>query len=194
MSIKHIANSVLPTRFGEFVIHAFVDEDKKEHIVLVKDKKGLVTPAVRLHSKCFTGDTLGSMKCDCRDQLEMAMRYISDKGGILIYLDQEGRGIGLANKIKAYSLQDAGFDTVEANYNLGFEDDLRDYKTAAEILKYFGAARIRIITNNPRKIKNLEGNGIEIAERIPLKTKSNKFNKGYMKTKKEKLKHLIENR
>lgn len=191
MSIRHIANSILPTRFGEFEIHAFIDENNKEHVALVKNS-GEQAPAVRIHSKCFTGDTLASMRCDCRDQLEASLEYISKHGGIFIYLDQEGRGIGLTNKIKAYALQDAGLDTVEANYNLGFEDDLREYKIAADILSYLGAKKIKLLTNNPKKMKNLEMNGIEVIGRIPVSIKPNKFNKVYMETKKEKLEHLIE--
>ena len=192
MTVRHIATSILPTKFGEFVIHAFVDGEKKEHIALIKHKRTGKNDAVavRIHSKCLTGDTLASMRCDCRDQLESSLNYINKNGGIVVYLDQEGRGIGLSNKIKAYALQDAGLDTIEANYNLGFDGDLRDYKNAADILKYLGVNRINLLTNNPKKIKNLETNGIEIVTRIPIMIKPNKFNKRYMKTKKDKMRHL----
>jgi GTP cyclohydrolase II len=145
-----------------------------------------------VHSRCLTGDTLTSKRCDCRDQLEAAMAYIEKKKcGILIYLDQEGRGIGLANKIKAYSLQDGGMDTVQANVHLGFGEDQRDYSAAADILKHFGITKISLMTNNPAKIKDLERHGITVSKRIPLKTGTNRYNKKYMETKKKKMNHIL---
>ena len=192
MKTKLVANSILPTRFGTFTIYAFIDSGGKEHVALAKGKiKKKAAVPVRVHSRCLTGDTLASMRCDCRDQLEMAMKYVNRHGGIIVYLDQEGRGIGLNNKIKAYALQDAGMDTVEANYNLGFEEELRDYCVAAEILKILGVKTIKLLTNNPAKIIDLEHHGVKIAERIPLITKPNRYNRKYMETKRKKMNHLI---
>ncbi len=189
--MEKVAEADLPTKFGKFRIHAFVDGDK-EHIALVscdhKPENGL---PVRVHSKCFTGDTMCSLRCDCRAQLEASLKYIHSKDGILIYLDQEGRGIGLANKIKAYALQDQGMDTIEANEKLGFKSDLRNFQPAAEILKYFGIKKISILTNNPDKIKDMERHGIEIVKIIPLVVGKNSQNKDYLKTKKEKMNHMI---
>jgi 3,4-dihydroxy 2-butanone 4-phosphate synthase/GTP cyclohydrolase II len=147
---------------------------------------------VRIHSQCFTGDTLFSLRCDCGEQLEKSMEIISKHGsGILIYLSQEGRGIGLANKIKAYQLQDQGLDTVEANHALGFSSDGRNYQMAANILKDLGVTKIMLITNNPDKIEQLKNNGITIVKRIPLKITANTVNKGYLLTKKQKMGHLL---
>ena len=188
--MKHVAEAFLPTRFGNFRVHAFVN-GKEEHLALVRcmHAKHEEVP-VRIHSRCLTGDTLTSKRCDCRDQLEAAMKYLEkEECGILIYLDQEGRGIGLANKIRAYSLQDQGMDTVEANRKLGFRDDMRDFSIAAMILKYFGVTKISLLTNNPEKIAALEENGIHVVKRIPLVMKTNKYNEGYIKTKKEKMGH-----
>lgn len=187
--IKFVATAILPTCFGKFNIYAFVDKDGKEHTALVKGN--LRQPiAVRIHSKCFTGDTLCSLRCDCKAQLEESLRIISRSGGMLIYLDQEGRGIGLPNKIKAYALQENGKDTVEANIALGFAPDLRDYSAAVEILEFFNIEKIKLITNNPEKLDGLGENGINVVERIPLKIKPNRFNKEYLKTKKKKMGHL----
>lgn len=188
-----IAESFLPTRFGHFRIYAF-KEDDKEHIALIacnhKIHEGI---QVRVHSKCFTGDTLTSLRCDCRAQLEESMRSMRKKRcGILIYLDQEGRGIGLANKIKAYALQDQGLDTVEANTHLGFHDDLREYSAAAEILKHFGANTISLMTNNPKKVDGLKKYGINIIRLIPIITRTNKYNMKYLETKAKKMNHLID--
>lgn len=186
--VELIGEAFLPTRFGNFRVMAFRC-GKEEHLVLVNGPlKGRVN--VRVHSKCLTGDTLESLRCDCRDQMEAALIYISKHSGVFIYLDQEGRGIGLANKIRAYALQDIGYDTVEANEKLGFRKDERDFKVAADILKYLGIKRIRLITNNPEKLKGLEGNGIRV-ERVSLIVRPNKFNKRYMETKKEKMHHLL---
>jgi len=189
--MKHVADADFPTKFGKFRIHAFVDEKGGEHVALVK---GDVSDSVvvRVHSKCLTGDTFYSLRCDCRQQLEKALEAVGkEENAIFIYLDQEGRGIGLANKIKAYSLQDEGKDTVDANLELGFCDDLRNYSTAAGILSYFKIKKIKLLTNNPRKIKGLEENGIEIIERIPLVIEPNGHNKDYLETKRKKLDHMI---
>lgn len=187
--IEFVAESILPTRFGDFKVLAFSD-GTKEHLALIKgsleDKI-----AVRIHSKCLTGDTLSSLRCDCRQQLETALKYIDKNNGILIYLDQEGRGIGLGNKIKAYALQDEGYDTVDANKRLGFASDQREFDAAVEILDYLGIKAIQLITNNPDKIKALQDRGI-VVERIPLIIKPNKHNKKYIETKKNKLKHMME--
>lgn len=186
--MEFIAESRLPTRFGEFSIYAF-KEDKYEHVAIANGeiKDDIL---VRIHSKCLTGDTLASLRCDCRDQLEKAMRIIGKKGGMLIYLDQEGRGIGLTNKIKAYALQDKGMDTVEANKMLGFHDDERNYEVAAEILKYFKLKQIRLLTNNPRKMKGIENKGIKV-ERVSIKTEKNVHNIRYLETKRKKLEHMV---
>ena len=191
--IKQVAEAFFPTRYGRFTIHAFVDVEGREHVVLTRCAHGphKAIP-VRVHSRCLTGDTLTSLRCDCRDQLEAALRYLERKKcGMLIYLDQEGRGIGLANKIRAYALQDKGMDTVEANVHLGFGEDMRDYHVAAEILEYFGVKEITLLTNNPKKISDLERHGIKIVKRIPLITKSNRYNRKYLETKKEMMNHII---
>jgi GTP cyclohydrolase II len=187
-----------PTRFGDFQIHAFVDKNRGEHLALVRcDKQrqkesGEIGIPVRIHSRCITGDALTSIRCDCLAQLEESMKYIQSKScGMIIYLDQEGRGIGLANKIKAYNLQDQGLDTVEANIKLGFSEDSRDFEPAAEILKYFKISKIELLTNNPKKIEQLEKYGIKVVQRIAIITRQNKYNKKYMKTKKEKMNHLL---
>jgi GTP cyclohydrolase II len=191
--MKVVAEASFPTRFGKFRIFAFKDGGAKEHVAIVRCKHKLhKNLPVRIHSRCLTGDTLTSLRCDCRDQLEASLRYMERNGcGILIYMDQEGRGIGLANKIRAYSLQDKGLDTVEANLKLGFKEDTRDYRAAAAILKHFKVNDIELLTNNPKKIEDMERHGIRVAKRIPLITKTNKYNKKYMKTKKEKMGHLL---
>lgn len=191
--MKTVASAFFPTRYGKFTIHAFVDEEGREHVALTRCAHGphKAVP-VRIHSRCLTGDTLTSMRCDCHDQLEASLRYLEKrKCGMLIYLDQEGRGIGLANKIKAYALQDTGMDTVEANVHLGFGEDLRDYKIAADILKHFGVAEIALLTNNPAKIRDLEHHGIKVVKRIPIITKSNRYNRKYLETKKRKMNHVL---
>ncbi|MBU0532909.1 GTP cyclohydrolase II [Candidatus Micrarchaeota archaeon] len=190
--MEHIDEAAFPTKFGTFTVHAFVDEGR-EHLALVRctNEKCENVP-VRIHSKCLTGDTFSSLRCDCRNQLEAALEYLGkEEDGIFIYLDQEGRGIGLANKIKAYALQDGGLDTVEANLELGFCDDLRDYAAAAEILKYFKIESVTLLTNNPDKIKELEEHGIKVAERVPLISDPNEHNEKYLKTKKEKMNHQL---
>lgn len=191
--ITKAAEAILPTRFGKFTVHAFVDGEGKEHLALVRcEHKVHGEMPVRIHSRCLTGDTLTSLRCDCRDQLEASMRYLEKKGcGVLIYLDQEGRGIGLANKIKAYALQDRGMDTVEANVHLGFGEDQRDYAVAADILREIGIESVALLTNNPDKIEDLGRHGITVVARIPLVTKMNRYNRKYMETKKRKMNHFL---
>jgi 3,4-dihydroxy 2-butanone 4-phosphate synthase/GTP cyclohydrolase II len=168
------------------------DLDSAEHFVLVKPPLyGNRVPLVRVHSECITGDVFGSCKCDCGKQLESSLEQISAEGGILIYLRQEGRGIGLANKLKAYALQEEGFDTVEANIKLGLPVDDRDYAVAYQILKYLGVESVRMLTNNPLKIADLERYGIAVVERIPLEIEATEDNCNYLKTKKKRLGHLL---
>lgn len=183
-----VSNSAnLPSKFGKFKIKAF-KEKEKEHLAIYKEP--LNEPlVVRIHSECLTGDALGSLKCDCRDQLEYALEYIEAHKGMVIYLRQEGRNIGLLNKVNAYALQDKGLDTIEANHQLGFEADERSYEIVTEILNEFGIKKIKLLTNNPKKITSLEG--IEIVERIPIIIDSNVHNENYLKVKKEKMGHLL---
>lgn len=193
--LKIVAVAKLPTRFGNFQIIPFQnDQDKKEHAVIVKgDPCGKKSVLVRIHSECLTGDTLGSLRCDCRDQLMQALRTLGRaKVGVLLYLRQEGRGIGFSNKIKAYALQDFGFDTIEADKLLGFSGDERDYAVAAHILSLLNIKSIKLMTNNPTKLTDLKRHGVKVTERIPLITPPNDYNRQYLETKKKKGGHLLE--
>lgn len=182
----------LPTKFGQFNIMV-IKEAEEEIILLIKGNvNSFNKPLVRIHSECFTGDVFHSLKCDCREQLEMAIRLIEDEGnGLVIYLHQEGRGIGLFNKIKAYQLQQDGYDTVDANLILNEAIDGRDYKIAAEVLKGLKIDEIKLITNNPDKIESMKSNGINVVERIPCEMPVNNYNKRYIKTKKDRMNHII---
>ncbi|MDP8263300.1 MAG: bifunctional 3,4-dihydroxy-2-butanone-4-phosphate synthase/GTP cyclohydrolase II [Candidatus Ancaeobacter aquaticus] len=192
--IRHLVTTNLPTRHGVFKMSLFESVlDKKEHIALVMgDIKKSVPIMVRVHSECLTGDVFGSGRCDCGYQLDLAMRKIARVGnGVILYMRQEGRGIGLANKLRAYELQDGGLDTVEANVCLGFKADLREYGIGAQILSDLGIRKIRLMTNNPKKLIGLDGFGLKVTERIPLLGKITPHNKKYLTTKKEKLGHMI---
>jgi 3,4-dihydroxy 2-butanone 4-phosphate synthase / GTP cyclohydrolase II len=192
--VTRVVSTNLPTRHGTFEVHMYKSvTDQKEHIALVK---GTIVPdvpiLVRVHSECLTGDVFGSLRCDCNDQLVAAMKMVEKEGtGVVLYMRQEGRGIGLMNKLKAYKLQDEGKDTVEANEALGFRPDLRDYGIGAQILRDLGVTKMRLMTNNPKKVVGLHGYGLEIVERVPLEIEANVINARYLQTKRDKLGHLI---
>ncbi|MFO7545779.1 MAG: bifunctional 3,4-dihydroxy-2-butanone-4-phosphate synthase/GTP cyclohydrolase II [Trueperaceae bacterium] len=191
--VKHMAEARLPTPWAEFTIHGYRDEVAgTEHVALTLGDVGDGNPVlVRMHSECLTGDALHSLRCDCGAQRDAALKAIADAGrGVLVYLRQEGRGIGLLNKLKAYALQDEGADTVEANERLGFAPDLRDYGVGAQILVDLGVKRLRLLTNNPRKVVALQGFGMEVVERVPLHAGENPYNEAYLATKRAKLGHF----
>jgi GTP cyclohydrolase II len=193
--VKLVAEAALPTRHGRFTIHGFKGSGPlDEAIALVRGKlNGKTAPLVRVHSQCLTGDVLGSLRCDCRAQLELSLKKIGQAGsGILLYLPQEGRGIGLMNKLRAYQLQDGGMDTVEANETLGFAADERDYDFPAQILKKLGATKIRLLSNNPEKVRQLEQSGIRVVQRVACQPRVSKISRAYLQTKKNKMGHLLE--
>lgn len=194
MAFEFVASSRLPTEFGDFVIHGFQDSATgKEHVALSVGTLNDGEPVLmRVHSECLTGDGFGSLRCDCGPQLQAAMQQISHVGrGVILYLRQEGRGIGLVNKIRAYALQDTGADTVEANERLGFGADLREYAMCEDMLRHLGVSTVRLLTNNPKKVEGLRAVGIDVIERVPLFVGANPHNEGYMLTKTAKMGHLL---
>ena len=194
MTITYVESSKLPTPWGIFVMHGFCDDENlKEHVVLTMGDLGGDEPLLaRIHSECLTGDALFSLRCDCGPQLQAAMHKVALAGrGVIFYLRQEGRGIGLGPKIQAYKLQEQGYDTVEANLKLGFGAELRDYGVGAQILHDLGVRKMRFMTNNPKKVIGLEGYGLKIVEMVPLKSAPNKHNAKYLETKRIKMGHLL---
>jgi GTP cyclohydrolase II len=194
-SLQSVAQAELPTRYGRFTIYGFQGRGPQEEgVALVRGNlKGKTPPLVRVHSQCLTGDVLASLRCDCRAQLELSLQKIGRApAGILVYLPQEGRGIGLMNKLRAYQLQDGGMDTVEANQTLGFAADARDYDFSAQILKQLGATKIRLLSNNPEKVRQLEQAGIRVVERVPCQPRVSKISRSYLRTKKRKMGHLLD--
>ncbi len=193
--VRAVARAELPTRYGRFTIYGLQGRGPQEEaIALVRGKlNGKAAPLVRVHSQCLTGDVLTSLRCDCRAQLELSLQKIGRApSGVLLYLPQEGRGIGLMNKLRAYELQDGGMDTVQANESLGFAADARDYDFSAKILKQLGATRIRLLSNNPEKVRQLERAGIRVVARIPCQPRISKISRAYLQTKKTKMGHLLE--
>jgi GTP cyclohydrolase II len=193
--LQQVAKAVLPTRHGRFTIYGFKGRGPQEEAVaLVRGNlNGKSAPLVRVHSQCLTGDVLASLRCDCRAQLELSLKKIGQApSGVLLYLPQEGRGIGLMNKLRAYELQDGGMDTVEANETLGFAADARDYDFSAQILKKLGAKKIRLLSNNPEKVRQLETSGIRVVARVPCQPRISRISRAYLKTKKRKMGHLLE--
>jgi GTP cyclohydrolase II len=194
-SLQAVAHAELPTRYGRFTIYGFAGHGPEEEgVALVRGNvAGKTAPLVRVHSQCLTGDVLASLRCDCRAQLELSLKKIGQaSSGILLYLPQEGRGIGLMNKLRAYQLQDDGMDTVEANETLGFAADVRDYDFSAQILKQLGATKIRLLSNNPEKVRQLEQAGIRVVERVPCQPRVSKISRSYLQTKKKKMGHILD--
>lgn len=181
----------LPTRYGTFKIKAYGDGSQEHLAIMSQDFSTLDDPIVRIHSECLTGDTLGSLKCDCNNQLDLALKLIAEKGGMLIYHRQEGRNIGLVNKVNAYKLQDEGYNTIEANKKLGFKADERDYRAVGFILNDLEVKQVRLVTNNPRKIDYIERLGIDVVERIPAITEVQTYNERYLEVKKNQLGHML---
>jgi len=198
--LKSVAQAVLPTRYARFTIHGFAGQGpNQEAVALVRGKirgpfkSRKAVPLVRVHSQCLTGDVLTSLRCDCRAQLELSLKEIGKApAGILLYLPQEGRGIGLMNKLRAYELQDRGLDTVEANESLGFAADARQYDFPAQILRKLGAREIRLLSNNPEKVRQLEAAGIKVVQRVPCQPRISKISRAYLQTKKKKMGHLLQ--
>ncbi len=198
--VRQVATAELPTRYGRFTIHGFRGAGPQdEAMALVRGKirgpfkSKSAVPLVRVHSQCLTGDVLTSQRCDCRAQLELSMKKIAKaQAGILLYLAQEGRGIGLMNKLRAYELQDQGMDTVEANESLGFAADAREYEFPAHVLKKLGATKVRLLSNNPEKVRQLEKAGVQVVERVPCQPRISKIARSYLQTKKKKMGHLLE--
>lgn len=193
MTVSFVASAILPTQWGQFTIHGFEDESNgKEHVALVFGEPDSNQPLLcRVHSECLTGDCMFSLRCDCGPQLQRAMESVAKEGrGIILYLRQEGRGIGLLNKIKAYALQDTGADTVEANVQLGFDPDLREYQICKPMFDHFGIKSLRLMTNNPEKIEAITEMGIEVTEIVPIHTGSNPHNENYLAVKVDKMGHI----
>ncbi|HEY2460603.1 MAG TPA: GTP cyclohydrolase II [Candidatus Acidoferrum sp.] len=194
-AVQTVAHANLPSRFGQFTIYGFKGKGPQEEAVAMVrgNLRGKTAPLVRIHSQCLTGDVLASLRCDCRAQLELSLKKIGRApSGILLYLPQEGRGIGLMNKLRAYQLQDNGMDTVEANESLGFAADARDYDFSAQVLKQLGARKIRLLSNNPEKVRQLEQAGIRVVARVPCQPRISKTSRAYLQTKKKKMGHLLE--
>ena len=193
--LRQVAQAVLPSKFGKFTIHGFAGNGPLEEAVALVHGKigGKQAPLVRIHSQCLTGDVLASLRCDCRAQLELSLKKIAKAGsGVLLYLPQEGRGIGLMNKLRAYELQDGGMDTVEANEKLGFAADVRDYEFSTQVLKQLGIKKVRLLSNNPEKVRQLEAAGIKVVERVPCQPRISKISRAYLQTKKDKMGHILD--
>ena len=193
-TVKRVATAKLPTEYGDFDIHVYDSpHDRKSHVALVRGEIGAGEAVLaRVHSACLTGDVFGSARCDCGPQLAMAMQRVAAEGrGVILYLNQEGRGIGLANKIRAYALQDGGCDTVEANERLGFRADHRDYRTGVEIFRDLGVRSLRLLSNNPKKFAGMTGDGLTVTERVPIEITASDSSRRYLRTKRDKLGHLL---